>query len=110
MSHIPRRFEEKLQTARGKREAFTVNQLPDEPTPAEHVASLRAEWRTADAGRRKVIEEKVAELTAPPKVVDQGPAEHQPTLGAVDMTDPLVQQEAEEWAAQQAKLNQPEGQ
>lgn len=102
MSHIPRRLEEKLQTARGKREAFTVDPLPNEPTPAERIASLRAEWKTADPGRRKVIEEKVTELN--------GLGFHHPLSGRqptetppVDMSDPLVQQEAEEWAAQQAQ-------
>jgi hypothetical protein len=122
MSHIPRRFEEKLQTARGKREAFTVEPLPDEVrtvSPSwdvqvkiaeamdlnEAQAALTELWRDCPVddhdGRHLIgaaIERwkarKNAPVAAPP----------------VDLTDPLVQQEAEEWAAQQTKLNQPEGQ
>lgn len=62
MSHIEKRVEMLAQVTRGKREKFTVDPLPD-PTPADRVASLRAEWRTADADRKKVIEAEVAKLT-----------------------------------------------
>ena len=55
MSHITERVEVMLQVTRGKREKFVVDPLPD-PTPAERLASLRAEWQTADPERRAAIE------------------------------------------------------
>jgi len=46
MSHIPGRITEKFQTTRGKRETFTVDPLPDAPTPSP-VATLLADIKTA---------------------------------------------------------------
>ena len=51
-----------LTETRGKRKRHSVDPLPD-PTPADRVAALRAEWKTADADRKKAIEQQVAELT-----------------------------------------------
>lgn len=65
MSHIDKRVELMLQVTRGKREKFTVDPLP-EPTNTDRVASLRAEWKTADPDRKKAIEAEVAALTEGP--------------------------------------------
>lgn len=54
MSHIDQRVEVMLQVTRGKREKFVVEPLP-ELTPAERLASLRAEWKTATPERRAEI-------------------------------------------------------
>lgn len=48
---------------RGKSSAFVVQPLAD-PTPAERVAALRAEWKTATPERKAEIEAQVAELMA----------------------------------------------
>lgn len=50
-----------LLVSRGKSASFRVQPLA-EPSNAEKVAALRAEWKTADADRRAVIEAQVAEL------------------------------------------------
>ena len=55
MSHLEKHVEVMLQTSRGKREKFVVEPLP-ELTNAERIASLRAEWQTADPERRAAIE------------------------------------------------------
>lgn len=62
MSHIDGRVEVMAQTTRGKREKFVVDPLTAEPAAAERIASLRAEWKTADADRRKVIEVEVGAI------------------------------------------------
>lgn len=69
MSHIDKRVEVLAQVTRGKREKFVVDPLPDvAPTPqldpetAAKIASLRAEWASADPDRRAVIEAEVARL------------------------------------------------
>jgi hypothetical protein len=63
MSHISKRIEEKFQTTRGKRETFTVNPLPDPPAQDPRIVALKAEWRSADADRRKAIEAEVQALS-----------------------------------------------
>lgn len=55
MSHIAERVEVMLQVTRGKREKFIVDPL-GEQTPAERLASLRAEWTIATPERRAEIE------------------------------------------------------
>jgi hypothetical protein len=64
LSHIDKPKSIPLLVSRGKSATFKVQPLPD-PTPAEQVASLRAEWKNADPERRKVIEAAVASLTQP---------------------------------------------
>ena len=67
MSHIDGRKSVPLIIKRGKSASFAVDPLPD-ATPidpnAAKVAALRAEWKTADPERRKVIEAEVNALTA----------------------------------------------
>ena len=58
LSHIDKRKSVPLLIKRGKSATFTVDPLP-ELTKAEQ---LRAEWKTADPERRKVIEAEVAAL------------------------------------------------
>lgn len=48
---------------KGKSGAFAVDPLPD-LTPAERIAALRAEWKTANPERKKAIEAEVNALTA----------------------------------------------
>lgn len=66
MSHITERVEVMLQVTRGKREKFIVEPLPDQ-TPAERLASLRAEWKHAAPERR-------AEITAESEALQGGAA------------------------------------
>lgn len=61
LSHIDGPVTAMLTETRGKRKGHTVDPLPD-ATPAELIATLRAEWKTADLDRKKVIEAEVAEL------------------------------------------------
>lgn len=61
MSHIEQRVEVMLQVTRGKREKFVVEPLPG-LTPAERIAALRAEWRSATPERKAAIEAEVAGL------------------------------------------------
>lgn len=73
MSHIDKRLEIKLQTTRGKRSLFTVDPLPDAPTPpsesaiacATDKAQLGSWWREYP-NLRGVIEARVAEIDAQP--------------------------------------------
>lgn len=62
LSHIDKPKSIPLLVSRGKSATFRVQPLA-EPTTEEKVASLKAEWRGADADRRKAIEAEVAELT-----------------------------------------------
>lgn len=70
MSHIDKPMTFSLTVTRGKRAPYKVDPLPDNapsssPVTEEsvsRVAELRAEWRTADPERRKVIEVQVHEL------------------------------------------------
>lgn len=71
LSHIDKRLTIALTVTRGKRAPYAVEPLPesapasppvDEATVAA-LAELRAEWRTADPERRKVIEAEVAALS-----------------------------------------------
>jgi hypothetical protein len=52
-----------LLVARGRSATFVVQPLRE--TPAERVAALRHEWKTADPARRKVIEAQVAAIEPP---------------------------------------------
>jgi hypothetical protein len=63
-----------LTATRGKRTNNTVQPLPA-PTPAERVATLKAEWHNADPERQKAIEAEAARLT-------QTPAESSPAVKA----------------------------
>lgn len=71
MSHITERQTLWLTATRGKRKPFTVEPLPDNaPTSAPvdeetvaRLADLRAEWKSADADRKKAIEAEVAALS-----------------------------------------------
>lgn len=60
MSHLPdnKPLTVKLTMSRGRRTSHTVDPLPE----LTRVDQLRAEWHTADADRRKVIEAEVAAL------------------------------------------------
>lgn len=60
LSHLAGPLTASLTVTRGQTGIFTVQPLPD-LTPAD---LLRAEWRTADPERRKVIEAEVASLGA----------------------------------------------
>lgn len=72
MSHIDGPTEVMAQITRGKREKFIVEPLPenmpaDIPPPldaqvTERIASLRAEWKSADPDRRAVIQSEVDAL------------------------------------------------
>jgi hypothetical protein len=61
LSHITGAQHIPLIVSRGKSATYTVQELRE--TPAERVAALRAEWKSADPDRRKVIESEVAALT-----------------------------------------------
>jgi hypothetical protein len=61
VSHVEAPVSLMLTTTRGQKRLFTVDPLP-EPTTAERIVSLRAEWKGADPERRKAIEAEVAEL------------------------------------------------
>lgn len=63
MSDLPgnKRFEVMLTSSRGKRTKVRVDPLA-EPTAAEKIADLRAQWDAADPDRRAAIEAEVAEL------------------------------------------------
>lgn len=71
MSHIDKRLEIKLQTTRGKRSLFTVDPLPDAPTPPSESAiacttdkdELRA-WHRQFPALRDQILARVAEIDA----------------------------------------------
>jgi hypothetical protein len=91
LSHIDKRVEVLAQVTRGKREKFIVEPLV-EPTAAESIASLRAEWKTATPDRRKVIEAEITgggggETEKPAEIVDP----NEPPEGYVD---PFAAQEA----------------
>ena len=67
LSHIDKRKSVPLLVKRGKSATFTVNPLPDAPPAdpnADQIAAYKAEWKTADPERRKVIEAEVAKLSA----------------------------------------------
>jgi len=50
-----------LLVTRGKSATYTVTPLPD-PTPADRIAALRAEWVAADPDRKTAIEAEVKAL------------------------------------------------
>lgn len=62
LSHIDAAKKIPLLVTRGKSATYTVTPLPDE-SPADRVAALRAEWKTAGPDRKAAIEAEVAELT-----------------------------------------------
>ena len=69
LSDIAKSIGVALTVTRGKRATHTVDPLPDEPAPdpnAARIAALRAEWKTADDDRKKVIEAEVNALQATP--------------------------------------------
>ena len=61
MSHIKKRTGTPIIPTRGKSTIYNVDPLAD-LTPEQQIASLRAEWSTADDERKKVIEAEVATL------------------------------------------------
>jgi hypothetical protein len=75
LSHIDKPKSVPLLVSRGKSATFRVQPLPNEPTPAERIVSLRAEWQGADPERRKVIQAEVAKLQG-------AEPEQQPTVEA----------------------------
>lgn len=69
LSHIDKVQKIPLLVSRGKSATYTVEPLGDSPPQpdtqvAERIASLRAEWKNADADRRAVIESEVDALQA----------------------------------------------
>ena len=72
LSHIDKARGVILTVTRGKRATYPVKPLPsDAPTAApvteetvSQLAALRAEWKSADAERRKVIEAEVERLSS----------------------------------------------
>lgn len=72
MSHIDKQLTLALTVTRGKRAPYVVKPLADDaPTSPQlgeatvaRLAELRAEWKTADPDRRKVIEAEVSALSA----------------------------------------------
>lgn len=73
MSHLDRRFQTKIKIARGKRETFTVDPLPDAPTPPSEAAIACAtdkdqlrEWHRQFPTLRESIIARVAEIDAQP--------------------------------------------
>ena len=62
LSHIDKPRSVPLIVSRGKSATFRVQPLPD-PTPADRIATLRAEWAAATPERRAEIEALVAELS-----------------------------------------------
>lgn len=64
LSHIPSRKKTLINPRGGRGAYWTVEPLPAATDPnAERVASLRAEWKSADADRKAAIEAEVAALT-----------------------------------------------
>lgn len=61
LSHIDGPKAAPVLLSQGKPGTYKVEPLPDE-SPADRVASLRAEWKSADPERRKVIEAEVAAI------------------------------------------------
>jgi hypothetical protein len=62
LSHIDKPTKVPLLIARGKSGSVTVQPLSADPTTAERIASLRAEFRTADETRKAAILEEVKAL------------------------------------------------
>lgn len=86
MSHIDKALKVPLLIKHGKSAVFTVQPLPDAPTPAPaidvaastDVDALRAAWFNADAATKAAIEARVVELnaqvdTTTGEVVDEEP-------------------------------------
>lgn len=62
LSHISGKKQVPLLVSRGKSAIYTVEPLSNEPTADEQISSLRAEWKSADADRKKAIEAEVTKL------------------------------------------------
>lgn len=62
LSHIDGPLSLLLTTTRGQKGRFVIEPLPDE-APAERVAALRNEWKTATDDRKAAIEAEVSQLT-----------------------------------------------
>lgn len=61
LSHLEKRMRMALLVSRGKSAMFVVEPL--ETIPADQLATLKTEWRTATPQRREAIERQVADLT-----------------------------------------------
>jgi hypothetical protein len=80
MSHIDKSQKLSLTETRGKKAIHIIEPLPDSaPTspPVDEgtvarLAELRAEWKDADADRKKAIEAEVAELSAAQDAASEG--------------------------------------
>jgi hypothetical protein len=66
LSHIDKAKKVPLLVKRGKSATFTVQPLANEPTTAERIDALKAEWRAANPKRRTEIEAEVATLQGKP--------------------------------------------
>lgn len=86
LSHIDKPTTVPLVVGRGKAGSWKVDPLPD-LTDAERIASLRAEWKHADAARKKVIETEVKKL--------QGQGAQATDPGDVPTPDPAEEAEAD---------------
>ena len=63
MSHLDGRLRVPLLVTRGKSAVYVVEPLPDaEPTTADQIEMLRAEWASASDERKAEIEQQVAAL------------------------------------------------
>jgi hypothetical protein len=65
LSHIPKRKTTLINPRGGPRAYWTVEPIP-EPTTAERIEALKAEWRAANPKRRTEIEAEVATLQGKP--------------------------------------------
>jgi len=67
LSHIDKAMRIPLLVSKGRSATFTVEPLretqPATPDNSAQIAALRAEWKTADPERRKVIEAEVSKLS-----------------------------------------------
>lgn len=61
LSHIPEQFKIALRESQKKSVLHIIKPLPD-LTPAEQVAALRAEWKSATPERKAAIEAEVTKL------------------------------------------------
>ena len=89
LSDIDKRLEVMLQTTRGKREKFVVDPMP-ELTVDDRIASLRAEFRTADETRKAAILDEVKALQGK----DRKP-EPKPKPAAIEPHKPVMSDDGE---------------
>jgi hypothetical protein len=71
LSHIKGTQNAPILISQGKAGTYKVEPLP-EPTNADRIANLRAEWKTAEPDRRKVIEAEVARLSGDEQIPGAG--------------------------------------